>query len=232
MVWWVWGALGGSLRLQGGLGGSGGLWGGSLGGSEMSGGFWRLWEILSSGRCGVGLTRSTRRGRRIPKCLSPSRRAGSDPLVQRKNPATLTPQKVHILVIENGCTAVVPWSLVSSRSGADYDLVRTALSAYNRASLPVSASKGFGFASELEDASADLHFTAWGTEVDSRTGTVGAERSKRSLLMFVSLQVLAFGWTTGSFLRRLVSSFVHPFGHRRELNCVLNRVFQISGDPG
>ena len=57
--------LGSSGGLSEAPGRSGRLWGalgGSLAGYEMSGGFWRLWEILSSGRCGVVPTRSTAKG--------------------------------------------------------------------------------------------------------------------------------------------------------------------------
>ena len=37
---------------------------------------------------------------------------------------------------------------------------------------------------------------------------------------------------TGSFLRRLVSCYVHPFGHRRELNCVFNRIHKYRSSIG
>ena len=92
-----------------------------------------------------------------------------------------------------------------SLTGPDFDHIAKALQAYEGACLPVSTSKSFGFAKDLGKAVADTHFTAWGTEVDSTTGLVGADARKRALLTFVGLKVVSTGMITGSCLRWLVS---------------------------
>ena len=135
-------------------------------------------------------------------------------------PFPTTPTLSGIFYDDLVVAAVTKASEVHCLSGPDFDIISRALSAYEKAHLPLSQSKSFGFAKQLGQSSADLEFTAWGTQVNSKLGTVGTEARKRSLLCYVGLNVVSGGKVTGSFLRRLVSCFVHPFGHRKELSCV------------
>ena len=45
--------------------------------------------------------------------------------------------------------------------------------------------------------------------------------------MLVTLRVVALGYVTGGFLRRLLSCFVHPFSHRREFNALFHRAHKF-----
>ena len=63
--------------------------------------------------------------------------------------------------------AKVPVTQVHCRAGPDLDIMEASERAYVAANLPTSSGKGFGFASGSEAATADLQFTAWGTQVSS-----------------------------------------------------------------
>eukprot|EP00973_Karenia_brevis_P018180 2496894-Karenia_brevis.AAC.1 len=71
-------------------------------------------------------------------------------------------------------------------AGPDFDIVQKSHLAYHKAGLERASEKAFG-ASKSEDQNLKHFdgtgpFVAWGTEVDSDTGTVGTPRNKRAQL--------------------------------------------------
>ena len=115
---------------------------------------------------------------------------------------------------------------VGLSSGPDFDLIQRSKVAYAKASLPLSAAKGFGFAEDVPDPKGSLHYTAWGTEVKSKEGLVGTDLSKRGLLLLIGLRIVISGWANGDLLRRFAGCVVHPFSHRRELSSFFNRFYK------
>ena len=65
----------------------------------------------------------------------------------------------------------------------------------------------------------------WGAWLDGDAGTVGVPRTRRAELALVSLDVAALGWCSRGLRRQLVGLWVHPALYRRELLCVLERLF-------
>ena len=102
--------------------------------------------------------------------------------------------------------------------GPDVDLLAASLAAYEGANLPVADEKGARFAGR---------FTVWGTEVDSRSGCVGAPASRRLQLLHLTFARMTARVSSPEVLRSLVGSIIHPFMHRREWSSVLGRVFRF-----
>ena len=61
----------------------------------------------------------------------------------------------------------------------------------------------------------DETFTAWGTQVHGRLGSVGVEIGKRVDIALVLLHSAALPNTEKSLLEHLLSLLTHPFTHRR-----------------
>lgn len=120
----------------------------------------------------------------------------------------------------------VPRSQLDAETGEDRDYIETAISAYARSDLPHSPSKGFGFGAERSEGSRPRgagRSIAWGTQVNSHTGLVGAEDAKRALLFATILDLIVLPKVTVGLLRRVAACITHPLMHRRELLAYLHR---------
>ena len=110
-------------------------------------------------------------------------------------------------------------------------MIQAALGAYEQASLPVAADevrpRSCSCWPPAPAAAAATNFVAWGTEVAGHRGEVATEGIKRTLLTVVTLRALASNRISGDFMRRLVSCYVHPFSHRRELFALIHRVHKF-----
>ena len=117
------------------------------------------------------------------------------------------------------------------RAGGDLEAIQRSHEAYTWAGLPRAPEKAFGFAAG-PSASAAASFVVIGTEVRSEPGTAGAPLEKRRRLFDLGVRALQCGSLTMDLVRRLVALYLHPILHRREIMCVLARVFSwISETP-
>ena len=128
--------------------------------------------------------------------------------------------------------SVLPKEQALKISGPDVEVIDQSRRGYENARLPLSEDKAFGYTGPGSEVGGSLKFTAWGTEVNSRTGSVATPALKRSLLLIVGLRILESGWATGSFLRRLSACWVHPFSHRRELFAFVHRLHKYRESMG
>lgn len=112
------------------------------------------------------------------------------------------------------------------RSGRDVEIIDQSHQAYERAHLPRSSEKAFGWAAPGGGA-AETKFTVIGTQVDGVSGVVGAPALKRRHLFLLSAAALAAQRTNVKLLQRHLALFVHVLMHRREFMCVLGRVHQF-----
>ena len=90
--------------------------------------------------------------------------------------------------------------------GPDKDAIEAGRRAYARFRLPISESKGFGFArlpDGVRPVTGDLSFTAWGTSVASTLGRVGPEEEKAVSISCLILYALTFPFLPISLIRRL-----------------------------
>ena len=124
--------------------------------------------------------------------------------------------------------AVCPKSKTTCREGKDFDIIQRSHEAYRAADLPRAEEKGFGFAQGPE-ALAATQFVAIGTEIKSEPGLAGAPLAKRRHLFDLGVRCLGFDSATSDLLRRLVSLYLHPLLHRRELMSLLYEVFHWIG---
>ena len=88
---------------------------------------------------------------------------------------------------------------------------------YEHADLEVSLDKSYRF---------QTCFQAWGTEVDFRSGNVGAPILKRVQIAHLILQMLHLDHVTLKLLQRIMGLLIHPFQHRRILLSLFSCVFE------
>ena len=103
----------------------------------------------------------------------------------------------------------------------DEELLARSREQYQKKGIPISSGKAF----EKCD-----NYTAWGTEVDSRSGRVGAPQRKLKHLSELiasvcSLPLVCLPLVSKKLLQGIVGLLVHPFTHRRNLMCVLQDTF-------
>ena len=98
--------------------------------------------------------------------------------------------------------AIVPKSDVAKPIGADPALLAALRAHYKKTGWPLSGSKALSFATT---------FTAWGTEVRSEKGRVGAPLERRAQLFMLTLLVLVAPGVTKALMQSILGSFVQPF---------------------
>jgi hypothetical protein len=101
----------------------------------------------------------------------------------------------------------------------DQQLLNKALGAYQSAKLPVAPGKG---------VTAAECFTAWGTEVNAATGTVGAPVGRRLQLVHLFARALTTTVSTQDTLQSLLGAAVHPLMHHRPWFSVFNRAYRFT----
>eukprot|EP00973_Karenia_brevis_P084451 11721056-Karenia_brevis.AAC.1 len=79
------------------------------------------------------------------------------------------------------------------RHGPDFDIINAPHRAYQQAEVEVATSKAFGAArlDSLGDCPGESIFLAWGTEVNTKAGTVSAPIIKKALMCMVGASILA-----------------------------------------
>ena len=97
----------------------------------------------------------------------------------------------------------------------DEVIIEASRAKYQEEGIPTSKKKSFNKAG---------NFVAWGTEVDSASGRVGAPLAKLRQLGKVLTQVLELAKVSKKMLRQVVG-LIHPFMHRRNLMCLLQETF-------
>ena len=96
--------------------------------------------------------------------------------------------------------AIVPKPDVAKAMGADADLLSASRAHYKKIGWPLSGSKALNFATT---------FTAWGTEVRSERGRVGAHLERRAQLFVLTLSVLVAPGVTKALMQSILGSLVH-----------------------
>ena len=103
-------------------------------------------------------------------------------------------------------------------AAGDTEMQAKAREAYAKAQLPVSEKKCF---------SRELQFTAWGTEVNSTSGSVAAPVDRRKQILLLTFQVLGLRFVTGDIMASLLGAYVHPFMHRKCCMAVFGRAYRF-----
>lgn len=87
---------------------------------------------------------------------------------------------------------------------------------YQDLGIPTATKKAF---------SKQPRFTAWGTEVDSKSGRVGTPMIKLRHLADIINNACALPRVTKKLMQGLTGLLVHPFLHRRSAMCVLQDTY-------
>ena len=87
---------------------------------------------------------------------------------------------------------------------------------YAELGLPRSEKKAF---------EKDYDFKAWGTQVSSDSGRVGAPYQKLKQIALLACAIMKEGWASKRALQKLLGLFVHPFMYRRELMAVFHHTY-------
>ena len=122
-----------------------------------------------------------------------------------------------VYVDDHLVVGIVPKHLCHVRIGPDVDLIDAPRAAYKAAKAPVSSSKTF-------DCKTD--FVAWGTEVKSEVGIVGAPAKRRLQILVLTLFVLVCPGVGQKLMKSLLGSFVHSFSHCKYLMSIFSRAFK------
>ncbi|CAE7407977.1 unnamed protein product, partial [Symbiodinium sp. CCMP2592] len=100
----------------------------------------------------------------------------------------------------------------------DETLIGLSRRQYQRLGVPVSLEKRFTKQSK---------FTAWGTEVCSASGRVGAPQHKLRQLCQLVCRLLRLGRASKKCLQQVVGLFVHPFTHRRLCMSIFSEIYSL-----
>ena len=98
----------------------------------------------------------------------------------------------------------------------DETIIANSRAQYAKHGIPTSASQAF---------KKSENFVAWGTEVNSASGRVGAPLKKLCQLGRVILEVLKLPRVSKKMLQQVAGLLIHPFMHRRSLMCLLQETF-------
>ena len=98
----------------------------------------------------------------------------------------------------------------------DEELIEQSRRQYSAQGIPTSEKKAF--------QKADT-FTAWGTEVDNKSGRVGAPLIKLKQLASLLTRVCSLPTVSQKLLQSVVGLLIHPFMHRRSTMCLLQDTF-------
>ena len=98
----------------------------------------------------------------------------------------------------------------------DDEIIRDSRARYDELGLPVSQKKRYTKIPK---------FTAWGTEVDSQTGRVGAPLHKLQQLVQLIHEVCQLPFVTKKLLQKTVGLIVHPAMHRRIFMSLLQETY-------
>eukprot|EP00438_Fugacium_kawagutii_P028648 Skav214648 [mRNA] locus=scaffold1660:52599:54713:- [translate_table: standard] len=98
----------------------------------------------------------------------------------------------------------------------DDEIIEDSRRQYETLGIPTSSNKAFN---------KEPRFTAWGTEVDSKTGRVGAPLQKMRQLADILAQACRLPKLSKKLLQGLTGLLVHPFMHRRLAMSLLQDTF-------
>ena len=98
----------------------------------------------------------------------------------------------------------------------DEKLLRSSRDKYAELGLPRSEKKAFA---------KEYDFKAWGTQVTSDSGRVGAPYQKLRQIEVLACALVKEGRASKKALQKLLGLFVHPFMHRRELMAVFHHTY-------
>ena len=112
---------------------------------------------------------------------------------------------------------VVPKKKCRDRKTYDDErIMKDSRQRYNDLNLPRSEKKAFD---------KEYIFKAWGTNVCSQSGRVGAPVEKLRQIESLARSLLIGGYVTKKALQKLIGLFVHPFMHRRECMSVFHHIY-------
>lgn len=142
-------------------------------------------------------------------------------LVEWGRPMPLGPIFEGLYIDDHVVAAIVGRDNMGENHGRDREIIEASHAAYERAGLPRSPEKSFGFGKTSDTRrKGDGVFTAWGTRARSEEGTAGVPQEKRALLVSAAVQLLEGRLGEKSILQRLTALFSFPLIHRRELMCL------------
>ena len=115
-------------------------------------------------------------------------------------------------------TQILPSKRFRSKSEKFRDevLIEKSRQQYDRHGIPTSKHKAFNKADR---------FVAWGTQLDNKTGRVGAPLVKLKHLTALLAKVCRLKHVSKKLLQGITGLLVHPFMHRRNMMCLLQETF-------
>lgn len=136
--------------------------------------------------------------------------------IQFRSPLPASHTLEGLYIDDRIITQVLPAKKPSQKRYRDEVLLEQSRAQYAHHGIPTSQGKAF----EKAD-----RFIAWGTELDNRTGRVGASAVKLKHLTHVLAAVCQLRSVTKKLLQGVTGLLVHPFMHRRSLMCQLQETF-------
>eukprot|EP00438_Fugacium_kawagutii_P014674 Skav232095 [mRNA] locus=scaffold2353:86437:88234:+ [translate_table: standard] len=146
-------------------------------------------------------------------CMQPNER------IEFKQPLPASHTLEGLYIDDHIVTQILP-SRRNRKKGAvfrDETIMQQSRDQYAKHGIPTSASKAF----DKSD-----RFVAWGTEVDNRSGRVGAPQYKLQQLSQLLVRATELRVVTKKLLQGLTGLLVHPFMHRRALMSLLQETFR------
>ena len=98
----------------------------------------------------------------------------------------------------------------------DDEIVRDSRAIYAQENVPTSSKKAF---------TRCYTYTAWGTEVCSRTGRVGTPGDKLRHISDILVRICELPKVSKKMLQKAVGLLIHPFLHNRSLMCLLQETY-------
>ena len=146
------------------------------------------------------------------ECMKP----GESLMFKEPLPASHTLEGLYI--DDHIITQILPKKKYRRKSDTyrDEELLAKSRSQYKHHGIPTSENKVFAKAEK---------FTAWGTEVDSKSGRVGTPLIKLKQLSQLLSSVCRLKSVSKKLLQAITGLLVHPFMHRRSLMCILQDTF-------
>ena len=145
-------------------------------------------------------------------CMQPGER------IEFKQPLPASHTLEGLYIDDHIVTQILPSRKYRNKNQKFRDevIVQQSREQYSNHGIPTSAHKAFDKQST---------FVAWGTEVESRRGRVGAPRFKLQQLASLLVRVCKLPVVTRKLLQGITGLLVHPFMHRRSMMCLLQETF-------
>ena len=145
-------------------------------------------------------------------CVSPSE------CIEFREPLPASHTMEGLYIDDHIVTQILPAKKLrpKSKQFRDEELIANSRSQYARQGIPTSKNKSFDKCDK---------FVAWGTEVDNKTGRVGAPLQKLRHLSLLISRVLGLTVVSKKLLQGITGLLVHPFTHRRSMMCLLQETF-------